>query len=225
MFTGSYDPAENAKHIGLTVYNLNIYPVNADIIDGKEYNPIGLRVWDGSRWQPARKRTPADVMRMHYAYAEEAQIFVAPETGTYLFEAWGAQGGSGENQDTGGDNGKGGMGGYTAGEINLQQGQLIYVYVGGLKTPPWNGGAEGGDGTGSPENTVIQRSGGGATDFRLLDGAWNDNISLNSRILVAGGGGGSSANSTNSTNSYAGAGGGGLSGYSATNSSGGGGGV
>jgi uncharacterized protein (TIGR02145 family) len=42
MFTGNYDPAENAKHVGLTVYNMK----------GITWTgvPSGLYVWDGAKW-------------------------------------------------------------------------------------------------------------------------------------------------------------------------------
>jgi hypothetical protein len=41
MFNDDYDPAENAKHVGLTVYN--VQGCNASI-------PGGIYVWDGARW-------------------------------------------------------------------------------------------------------------------------------------------------------------------------------
>ncbi|SNU04809.1 Glycine rich protein [Prevotellaceae bacterium MN60] len=50
---------------------------------------------------------------------------------------------------------------------------ILYVYVGN------NGGSFNGVG-----------NGGGATDIRLIDGAWNNFNSLKSRIMVAAGGGG-----------------------------------
>ncbi|MDR0427606.1 MAG: hypothetical protein LBH12_03265, partial [Dysgonamonadaceae bacterium] len=45
MFNGSYDPAENAKHVGLTVYHVHGCPVPI---------PSGIYVWDGSEWKPLR---------------------------------------------------------------------------------------------------------------------------------------------------------------------------
>jgi len=101
-------------------------------------------------------------------------------TGIYKFEAWGAQGGS---------YGKaGGKGGYTSGIINISIDTPIYIYVGrcgdGLTTKTFNGG-------GSSANQYNARSGGGATDFRLIDGDWDNDESLKSRIMVAAGGGGS----------------------------------
>ena len=65
-----------------------------------------------------------------------------------------------------------------------------------------------------PELIEVQW-GGGATDFRLVGGAWNDFDSLKSRIMVAGGAGGQCSNFYWHTNGNVHAGyGGGLSGYS-----------
>ena len=57
----------------------------------------------------------------------------------------------------------------------------IYFYVGG-KGNTFNGGGAGANG-------ATSKNGGGATDVRLVSGAWNNSASLNSRIMVAGGGG------------------------------------
>lgn len=77
--------------------------------------------------------------------------------------------------------------------ISLNIGQIIYVYVGqsgitGIITanPSWNGGGAVTSGCSDGNNY----SGGGATDFRLISGNWDDFNSLKSRIMVAGGGGG-----------------------------------
>ena len=92
--------------------------------------------------------------------------YTVPATGTYKIELWGAQGLSEY----------GGKGGYTKGEIKLNQNDNFYVYVGG--TNGYNGG-------GSSSN----KSGGGATDVRLTTGTFDNFDSLKSRIMVAAGGG------------------------------------
>ena len=109
-----------------------------------------------------------------FAYTGGVQTFTAPVSGFYKFELWGAQGG---------DNGTvaGGNGAYTSGVLQLQQDQVLYVYVGG-KANSFNGG-----GTGAQS---AYKTGGGATDIRLVDGNWNNFESLKSRIMVAAGGGG-----------------------------------
>ena len=99
--------------------------------------------------------------------------------GRYLFECWGAKGYSGSQ------NGIGGNGAYTQGYINIKTDTTFYVYVGssgscGSKT--FNGGGE------------SEGTGGGATDFRLINGSWDSFESLKSRIMVAAGGGGTDWN-------------------------------
>ena len=123
-----------------------------------------------------------------YYYTGDYQTFIAPISGDYKIELWGAQGGTMQSGWTG----VGGKGGYTSGEINLAKDTTLYVYVGGkgtgyaynISTKPggWNGGGN---------NYSGASGGGGATDIRLISGNWNNAKSLNSRIMVAGGGGGS----------------------------------
>lgn len=125
-----------------------------------------------------------------YDYTGDYQRFRAPKTGYYKFEAWGAQGGTVVDKS---------QGAYTSGYINLNQGDIVYVYVGEQgnknRTTIFNGGGLGG--TGSANGY----SGGGATDFRV------GGTSLNDRIMVAaagGGGGGHSVYETAGENSYGG---------------------
>ena len=61
----------------------------------------------------------------NYTYSGTIQTFKAPVTGTYKLETWGAQGGSG------GTNASGGLGGYARGNITLNANDTIYVVVGG----------------------------------------------------------------------------------------------
>lgn len=115
-----------------------------------------------------------------FSYTGDYKEFIAPYTGYYKIECWGAQGGS--------YSGTGGKGAYTAGNLYLTKDQKIYVYVGqsggNLQTSTYNGGGLAGE-------LYNGRSGGGSTDIRLSPGDWNDFESLKSRIMVAAGGGGS----------------------------------
>jgi hypothetical protein len=141
-----------------------------------------------------------DKMVWNYDYTGNWQTFVAPEDGIYKLEVWGAGGLCSDAQNAS----LGGNGGYAAGTIELKLGQLLYIYIGeATKGTAFNGGAQ---------------AGGGATDIRLVAGStWNDALSLNSRILVAGGGGGTGYDAVNgdSNGKYVGPGGaaGGLEGY------------
>jgi len=128
-----------------------------------------------------------------FNFTGSAQVFTAPVSGTYTLEAWGAQGG---NDPVNPNTVFGGRGGYAKGDVYLAAGTSIYVYVGG-------------QGSGCLNSTWKSTGGGGATDYRLVGGLWNDNTGLYSRILVAGGGGG--RHGTNYENmTYVGNDGGGL---------------
>jgi len=113
-----------------------------------------------------------------YDYSGNYEKFIAPQDGYYRLKAWGAQGG-GSN---------GGKGAYTEGIIKLTKGEEIYVYVGSAGSGLVGGYNGGGNAYFDNQTTT---AGGGATDFRLEDGEWNNQTSLASRIMVASGGGGS----------------------------------
>ncbi|MCR4581170.1 MAG: InlB B-repeat-containing protein, partial [Bacilli bacterium] len=147
----------------------------------------------------------------NYEYTGDYQEFVAPVSGNYSIELWGASGGSVTGYSIG-------LGGYTKGEISLRQNEKLYIYVGGegkainngTGGAGWNGG---GDGINVYDSNNRSSGGGGATDVRLVNGSWNDLSGLMSRIMVAAGAGGAS-------NYSGGAGGGGLIGIRAPAASG-----
>ncbi|NCU77101.1 MAG: hypothetical protein EBV59_09225 [Synechococcaceae bacterium WB7_1C_051] len=89
----------------------------------------------------------------------------------------------------------GGRGGYAKGDVTLTAGTTIQIYVGQ-------------QGSGCMNSNWRSTGGGGATDFRLVGGNWNDNAGLLSRILVAGGGGGRHGNNYEGTSYIGNAGGG-----------------
>jgi len=139
-----------------------------------------------------------------YEYTGEYQEFTARFSGYYKIELWGAQGTS--------YNYAGGLGAYTAGEIYLDAGEILYVYVGnqpGNTTGGWNGGGRGT--CGNCETYSYGYGGGGATDVRLFattnSNEWNEFESLKSRIMVAAGGGSASSYNYNSTSYSRGQGG------------------
>lgn len=96
----------------------------------------------------------------------------------------------------------GGYGAYTSGEININEIKNLFIYVGGsgedgyiynsstrkTQAAGWNGGGTGGYDNGNYNSDG--GGGGGSTDIRLDNGDWNNEKSLNSRIMVAAGGGG-----------------------------------
>ena len=130
------------------------------------------------------------------------QSFTVPLDGMYTIQLWGASGG-------GTDEYPGGKGAYTGGDIYLEKGEKLYVYVGGQGTKPTGGYNGGGNGYGNGYG------GGGATDIRTIKGEWNNAESLASRIMVAAGGSGSAIHAEATWYSY-GAPAGGLVGYLGT---------
>ena len=76
---------------------------------------------------------PKDIWTSHsegwnYDYTGEIQTFVAPKTGIYSLETWGAQGGDATDGTL---TARGGYGAYAVGEVFLTQGETLYINVGG----------------------------------------------------------------------------------------------
>ena len=129
--------------------------------------------------------------------------------GQYKIELWGAQGGRGI--DDGEQQGYGGKGAYTVGELKVEGStQTFFCRVGGKgetgkrrsNKGGWNGGGDSGEDTADvewPGDYEGSGGGGGATDIRYGD-------SVDTRIMVAAGGSGSACDCN-------GAPGGTLSGY------------
>ena len=131
-----------------------------------------------------------------YSYTGSVQSFVAPKAGKYKIESWGASG-------TGSA-----YGAYTKGEIELEEDDKLYLYIGKSTTSTANSKVfNNGTGDGGGWN------GGGSTDIRLTNGDWDNFNSLKSRIMVAGAGG--------TTNSGVAGAAGGLTGYSGNGTVGG----
>ena len=105
-----------------------------------------------------------------FDYTGSEQTFIAPVSGTYKIETWGAQG-DGWNHDAI----TGGLGGYSNGLLNLKKSEKIYVSVGQ--------GARENDGfpLGGDATYILQKS-GNLSKFKN---------SLSDIIIVSGGGGGS----------------------------------
>ena len=124
---------------------------------------------------------------------------MAPVTGSYTLECWGAQGtplsGSYAGWSVYTQTYTGGKGGYTKGDISLAASKSLYIFVGnnslvtstitdaiGTRGHSFNGGSY-------CTNSYGTKCGGGATDVRVLSGTWDNFDSLKTRIMVAGGGG------------------------------------
>ncbi|ENY8644222.1 glycine rich domain-containing protein [Clostridioides difficile] len=113
----------------------------------------------------------------NFDFKAEAQP-ITLKAGKYKLECWGAHG-----KVWGGDSQS--SGGYSYGELTLKKETTLYVYTGATGSSnkyekfTFNGGGLG-----------VSSGGGGATDIRLVNGDWNNEQGLLSRIIVAGGGGG-----------------------------------
>ncbi|MDD3392433.1 MAG: glycine rich domain-containing protein, partial [Bacilli bacterium] len=104
-----------------------------------------------------------------------ATEYIVPVTGYYKLEVWGA---SGDFFTKSTRTYPGGEGAYVSGNIYLQKGDKLYIYVGGSGASSGANRRFNGGGYGTTD-------GGGATDIRIGSG------SLYNRVIVAGGGGGS----------------------------------
>ena len=125
-----------------------------------------------------------------FDYTGDPQTFTAPVTGTYQIELWGADI---NYKDNTWESSIKYNGAYTSGKIELNKNEILYIYVGEMGNKSeingtFNGG--GASSKGSYGSQYYQNyPGAGATDVRLVNGSWNNAISLRSRIMVAAGSG------------------------------------
>lgn len=137
-----------------------------------------------------------------FSYKNSAHEWTAPCRAKYKIEAWGAGGGTGSGGSSATNSVAGLSGSYTKGVIRLATDTKLYLHVGSKGTGCSNGanGGYNGGGKGVANSCSYGAGGGGgATDIRYFgknvtptssDLAWNSNLGLNSRIMVAAGGGG-----------------------------------
>ena len=119
-----------------------------------------------------------------YVFLGSERTFQAPVTGNYSLEAWGAQGGECSQR-------RGGYGGYSYAEVTLQEGDILYINVGGMGdgkdcTTITNSGGYNGGGPGG----IGHAGGGGATSIATKSGLINKPVIKDYLYVVAGGGGG-----------------------------------
>ena len=153
----------------------------------------------------------------NFDYTGAEQTFIAPVSGTYRLETWGAQGGNASYMSLQ----NGGSGGYSTGLINLTKNTILYVNVGGLgqtaildedddlKLHGYNGGGYAAIYT----DNSSHGGGGGATHIALKSGMLSilENYK-NSIFIVSGGGGGASSHRSYPDYSGIGGSGGGVAG-------------
>jgi hypothetical protein len=173
-------------------------------------SPLMSSFGGGSGRGFGRNFNPGDLFipfTQDFSFTGSQQNLTITISGTYELEVWGAEGGPGRGLSSG-INTTPGKGGYSKGRIDLIQGQIIHIFIGGQGTMQGSGGYNGGGAFGS--GSTISGSGGGATDFRVSGTA------ISNRVIVAGGGGGGGG--PHNGDSYGGFGGGtsGGGGFNAT---------
>ena len=126
-----------------------------------------------------------------YEYNGFEQTFIAPVSGYYKLEVWGAQGGYVTTASN--------YGGYSVGTIYLKSNEKLYINVGGSGSGSTTGegdtfvGGYNGGGNGLNGTTQGGSSGGGATHIALKSGLLSSLKNSKDAILIVAGGGGGSA--------------------------------
>ena len=147
----------------------------------------------------------------NYDYTGGEQAFIAPVSGTYKLETWGASGGDNDSTVTTRfaftAEYVGGYGGYSVGNIKLTNGQKLYLNIGGKgenssfknreSVGGYNGGGNGGIGaynywvySRNEPNPLTSAGGGGATHISFSSGLLSTLKNNISNILIVSGGGG-----------------------------------
>ena len=129
-----------------------------------------------------------------FDYTGGEQTFVAPVSGTYKLETWGAEGGTYKEEY------HGGYGGYSEGKLNLSVREGVYISVGGAgiggkATESKNYGDGGYNGGGSRSGyssagELGSSGGGGATHIATKSGLLSALENYENNILIVSGGGG-----------------------------------
>ena len=127
-----------------------------------------------------------------FEYKEREETMTVRCSGRYKLEVWGAQGGSYNATSTGG------FGGYSKGEIDLVENEILYVNVGGAGingravNNHIDGGYNGGGDANSNSSNIYISSGGGATHIATTSGLLSTLENNKDKILIVAGGGGGS---------------------------------
>ena len=145
----------------------------------------------------------------NFDYTGSEQTFVAPVSGTYKLETWGAQGGNGANGLT-----IGGYGGYSVGTIDLKENATIYINVGGQglfntkssENLDSYGGYNGGGNSSNYYKNKYVSGGGGATHIAYVSGLLNTLEKELEKVFIISGGGGGTAYEGEASNGGAGGG-------------------
>ena len=134
-----------------------------------------------------------------FDYTGGEQTFVAPVTGVYKLETWGAQGGNGNKSESY----YGGYGSYSIGEVYLTLNKKVYLNIGGQGQSACvqsicSGGYNGGSASGAfmSDRQNWNSGGGGATHMAFSSGLLSTFKDKVDNLLIVSGGGGGAMNRT-----------------------------
>jgi len=182
-----YEDGYVLPYTGTTVVQVNVFNNSDEIV--KTYTMNVIKQYE---------------LQEDFDYTGDYQIFIAPRTGKYKLETWGAQGGNANGQ-------VGGYGSYSTGEVSLNKGNKLYIYVGGAGVESTSGGQaltggyNGGGNVNSAGVNHIYGSGGGATHIAKKIGLLSSLSSETDQILIVSGGGGGARTQPNYNDYSAGA--------------------
>lgn len=167
---------ENGNPVTYTISNVSDEPISEYAKAGNGYAKLTYLGETNGICQNNQEYT--------FSYTGGEQTFNVPCEGNYKIEVWGAAGGyTSESKH-------GGYGGYSKGTIELDDDETLYINVGGQgttgesSTGGYNGGGSGASSGGSG-------GGGGATHIATQSGLLQElSNSIESILIVAGGGGG-----------------------------------
>ena len=201
---GMHDSIIRAQYKGKLVLSSSVNPNTYQIhLDYKEDDAFSKYYFiyqstDKDHWSSVSNSSDGVVEELHneyYYYKGYVESFIAPMSGDYTIEVYGASGGNSYAQ--GNYKYTGGKGGYAKGVKFLQGGTPIYICVGGAggcnygrdTAGGYNGG---GKGTDDHYDDETAGSGGGCTSVTLTNrGTLSEfNAYRNEVLIVAGGGGG-----------------------------------
>ena len=135
----------------------------------------------------------------NFDYTGGEQTFVAPVTGVYKLETWGAQGGNGNKSESY----DGGYGSYSIGEVYLTLNKKVYLNIGGQGQSACvhsicSGGYNGGSASGAfmSDRQNWNSGGGGATHMAFSSGLLSTFKDKVDNLLIVSGGGGGAMNRT-----------------------------
>ena len=160
-----------------------------------KYNTVGIyngpviSMFDNDNQASTLCRESTNSVVGEFVSTSNEVTYTVGETGLYSLEVWGAQGG-GDSQESGG------YGAYAYVEVNLTEGQVLYINIGSQGNGTTGGHNGGGNAGTSSQTSASGFGGGGATHIATKTGLLTSLSSdLDKILVVAAGGGGAGVSS------------------------------